>query len=382
MIVVGFTSTTLRDPSWAPDSWILRGTILALANLVACQIGMGATGSVPTRLTHPMIVTQVPLSYSPGANQRFSIGRLWPDDQPARLVLVFPDSSTRLLSDGFYSASDPEVSFDGTRVLFAGKRNSGDNWDIYEAALDGRTVRQITKDLGDCRNPRYQGTLYTLSSPAPWHQITFVSNRGGVWNECGSAPLTNLYSCKSDGSTVRRLTFNLSNDVDPCLLGDGRLLFTSWQRCTLERGRLGYAGLFAVNLDGTDYSLFAEDQGKRIKRMPCATTKGLVVFVQSDEASKDGAGILASVTIRRPLHSYRPITKESDGWFRCPSPLPDGRILVCRRIAAGQSVYGAYCLDPVSGEYTSVFRDSRFHTIEAKLVHSRAEADGRSSNVE
>ncbi|MGA2253056.1 MAG: hypothetical protein ABSG53_00205 [Thermoguttaceae bacterium] len=343
---------------------------------------MGATGLVPARLAHPMIVTQLSLRHGLGAEQRPSIGKFWPDDQPARLVLVFPDSSTRLLSEGFYSASDPEISFDAARVLFAGKRRAGEDWNIYEATLDGRNVRQITKDSGDCRSPCYQGTLYTLNSPAPWRQITFVSNRGGVWNEYGSAALTNLYSCKPDGSTVRRLTFNLSNDADPCLLGDGRLVFTSWQRCTLERGRQGYAGLFAVNLDGTDYSLFAEDRGKSIKRMPCVTTKGLVVFVQSDEASSDGAGTLASVAVRRPLHSYRSITKESDGRFRCPSPLPDGRILVCRRTAEGQSVYGVYSLDPVSGEYASVFRDLRFHMIAAKLVYPRAEPDGRSSNVQ
>ncbi|MGO9111882.1 MAG: hypothetical protein ACLP9L_21865 [Thermoguttaceae bacterium] len=381
MIVAACTSMSLRHPARVLDPWFLISTILVVANL-ACQIGMGAAGPVPARLTYPMVVTQLSLSHGPNTDQRPSIGRYWPDDQPSRLVLVFPDSSTRLLSDGFYSASDPEVSFDAARVLFTGKRRAGENSNIYEATLDGRNLRQITKDLGDCRSPCYQGTLYTLDSPAPWHEITFVSSRGGVWNEYGSARLTNLYSCKPDGSTVRRLTFNLSNDADPCLLGDGRLIFMSWQRCTLERGRLGYAGLFAVNLDGTDYSLFAENRGKQIRRMPCVTTKGLVVFVQSDEASRDGAGTLASITLRRPLHSYRPITKESDGRFRSPSPLPDGQILVCRRTADGKGMYGVYCLNPVSGEYASVFRDPRFHSIEAKLVRPRAEPDGRSSNVQ
>jgi hypothetical protein len=305
-----------------------------------------------------------------------------PGDQPARLVLVLPDSTTRLLSGGFHSACDPEVSFDGTRVLFAGKRGAAENWNIYEATLDGGTIRQVTKDAGDCRSPCYQGTLYTLDSPAPWRQISFASNHSRVWNECGSAPLTNLYSCKPDGSSFRRLTFNLSNDADPCLLGDGRLLFASWQRSTLERGPWGYTGLFAVNLDGTDYSLFAEDRGKLRKRMPCATAQGLVVFVESDDEPADGGGTLAAVTVRRPLHSYRPITKPSDGRFRSPAPLPDGRLLVCRRSADGKGEYGVYRLDPVSGQYEPVFRDPNFHTIAAKLVHPRAEPDGRSSNVQ
>jgi len=381
MIVVASKRMIPRYPSRGPNSIFFPSLIVVAATLLACRMGVGATNPAPVRLTHPMIVTQLSASHNSGADQHPSIGKLWPDDQPARLVLVSPDSSTRLLSDGFYSASDPEVSFDATRFLFAGKQKAGDHWNIYEATLNRRTIRQITKDLGDCRSPCYQGTLYTLDAPAPWHQITFVSNRGGAWNECRTAPLTNLYSCKPDGTTVRRLTFNLSNDADPCLLEDGRLLFTSWQRSTLERGRLGYAGLFAVNLDGTDYSLFAEDQGETVNRMPCVTTQGIVVFVQCDEPSADGGGMLAAVTVRRPLHSYRPITNPSDGRFRSPSPLPDGRLLVCRR-TADERVYGVYRLDPVSGECELVFRDPRFHSIEAKLVHPRGEPDGRSSNVQ
>ncbi len=382
MIEFARVSAIVSHLSRAANSWPPMSGFLLLANVVACQISLGAMNPRPARLAHPMIVTQLPISHVPDAGQRSALGTPWPNDQPARLVLVLPDSSTRQLTDGFYSASDAEVSFDGTRILFAGKRKAGEDWNIYEVTLAGRTVRQITKNLGDCRSPCYQGTLYTLDSPAPWHQITFVSNHNGAWNECASAPLTNLYSCKPDGSTVRRLTFNLSNDSDPCLLGDGRLVFSSWQRCTLERGPLGYIGLFAVNLDGTDYALFADDRGKRNKCMPCVTTKGMVVFVESDAESAYGGGTLASVTVRRPLHSYRPITKPSDGRFRCPSPLPDGRILVCRRIADAQGVYGVCCMDPASGEYEPLFRDPRFHSIEARLVHPHAEPDGRSSNVQ
>ena len=298
------------------------------------------------------------------------------------LLMVFPDSSTRILSKGFFSASDPDVSFDGTRILFAGKRKSADDWNIYEATLDGQTVRQITEDLGDCRRPCYQGTLFTLDSPAPWHEITFVSHGRRVWNECGSLPLTNLYSCKPDGSTVRRLTFNMSNDTDPCLLDDGRLVFSSWQRATLERGRLGYAGLFAINVDGTDFSLFAEDRGKACKRMPCVTANGMVVFVETDMETADEGGTLALVTVRRPLHSYRPITKHDDGRFRSPSPLPDGKILVCRQAVGSRNLCEVDCLDVDSGHIEPIFRDPRFHCIGAKLIRPRVEPDGRSSNVQ
>ena len=381
MLVVAHTSTILQYLARGMKTPSLVAAILVFASFVICRVGQGAGERPDGRLTDPMIVTELPAGLDSASGQRPSPENLRPKEPPARLVLVLPDSSTRLLSSGFFSARDAEVSFDATRILFAGKRGAADDWNVYEATLDGRSVRQITKDFGDCRKPCYQGTLFTLDSPAPWHQITFVGNGGRAWNECGSGPLTNLYSCKPDGSTVRRLTFNLCGDNDPCLLDDGRLLFAGSQRSPRDRGAAGYCGLFAVNIDGTDYSLVAEKRGKPYKRMPCLTTKGMVVFVESEEECTDG-GTLAAVTTRRPLHSYRPITKPSEGRFRGPSPLPDGRILVCRLAADGKGAYAVCRLDVVSGQCEPVFRDLRFHCVDAKLVHPRAEPDGRSSNVQ
>ncbi|MCP4454272.1 MAG: hypothetical protein GY809_22660, partial [Planctomycetes bacterium] len=39
---------------------------------------------------------------------------------------------------------DPELSFDGTRILFAMRKNIKDDYHIYEMQIDGRQVRQLT----------------------------------------------------------------------------------------------------------------------------------------------------------------------------------------------------------------------------------------------
>ena len=328
------------------------------------------------------VVTQLPLGLASGQQEAIAGKMLRADyGDGARLIMVLPDLTTKVLSQGFYSACDPDISFDASHILFAAKKTAADNWNIFEMAVDGSDVRQITTGMGNCRSPGYQATLYTIISPKPWYQLTFVGSEHGVVNEYGVGTTTSLYSCKLDGSAVRRLTFNLSSDMDPFIMPDGRLLFAGWQRSRLDRGPAGRIALFGINIDGADYAAFCTDQGKRIKHMPCTTTKGLAVFVEADSVPWDGAGSLGSVRLRRPLHSYRPITEASDGLFHSPSPLPDGRLLVSRRSSDGSDTHGVYCLDPSTGKRELVFDDPNYHDIQAKAIYPRPEPDGRSSVV-
>jgi len=344
--------------------------------------GVDPPASSRPRLESAFVVTQLPVGAEAERQAPAAGGMLRADfGDRARLVMVYPDLSTKLLSDGFYSSCDPEVSFDATHILFAGKRTPDDKWSIYEAAIDGSSVRQVISRTTDCRSPGYQATLFVLASPEPWYQLTFVSSEKNVLNECGVGPATSLYSCKLDGSAVRRLTFNLSSDMDPFIMPDGRLLFAAWQRVRLDRGPLGRVALFGVNIDGADYAAFCTDEGERIKHMPCVTTKGLAVFVEAGSVPWDGSGRLACVDLRRPLHSYRPITRDCDGLFHSPSPLPDGTVLVSRRSADGSDTHGVYRLDPYTGQFELIFDSPDYHDIQAKAVYPRAKPDGRSSVV-
>jgi hypothetical protein len=107
-----------------------------------------------------------------------------------------------------------------------------------------------------------------------------------------------------------------------------------------------------------------------------------VAFIESDTRSSDGAGTLGTLSLRRNLHSYKAVTTATDGLFHSPSPLADGAILVSRRPADGSGVYAVYRLDLETGRRTLVFRDARYHSIQAVALASRPEPDGRSSVVE
>jgi hypothetical protein len=300
----------------------------------------------------------------------------------AHLAVLSKEGKVRTLTPDFDSAADPAVSFDGKRVLFAGKRAATDTWNIFEINADGFGLRQITHDIGNCRSPIYQSALFYLNDPKPSYQITFVSDAARELNEVGSMLATNLYSIRMDGTGVRRLTYGISTSYDPLQMQDGRILFSHWQPNRVQPGQDGRVDLFGIGLDGTDYAAFSGSQGKRVKHMACTTPKRKAVFVESETASWDGAGNLATLDLRRNFRSYRVVTTSADGLFHSPSALPDGSILVSRRSAAGNDTHSIYRMDLQTGRRELVIADPAFENIQAVVLAPRPEPDGHSSVVE
>jgi Tol biopolymer transport system component len=257
------------------------------------------------------------------------------------------------LTSGFIAASDPEISFDGKRILFAAKRNAAETWQIFEMQTDGSGVRQVTHEAMDCRSPIYLSPLYTISSEEPSLRICYAGSIPG------HSP--SLYTVLLDGSQRQRISYGPSGERDPVLMEDGRILFAG-------------SSLSAVNPDGADYALFAP---ARFVRTPSVTAGRLVVFVEA--GAKDEAGLLASVSLRRPLRSYRKLSE--DGVFHSPSALPDGQVLVAKLTSARRS-FGLFRFDPSSGASIPVYDDPNRHDIQAKAVAARASPDGRSSVVD
>ncbi len=293
-------------------------------------------------------------------------------EQASRLVRLDPGGSVRVLTPTFYSAADADVSFDGRRIVFAGRRQAVDTWQIYEMQADGTGVRRITQTSFDCRSPLYLPSIFYLDADAPAYQIGFVGNDGSS---------SSLYTSRLDGSGHRRLTFNPYDAMDPAMLPDGRLVFSADERDRLEQGFRSRVSLFGINTDGTDYAMFSGDEGSRYKRMPSVTAGGLVVFVEP-AAAGDSAGRLATVSLRRNLHSHRVLTLPADGLFHSPSALPGGDILVSRRPAKGPGTFGIYRFDPSTRRTTRIHDDPKWNATQAKVLSPRTEPDGHSSVVD
>ena len=222
--------------------------------------------------------------------------------------------------------------------------------------------------LGNCRQPGYQSNLFTVDSPEPWFQLTFVSDAAGWMNENGSGPVRSLYSCRLDGSQVRRLSFNLSDDLDPFLMGDGRILYASWQRATLDRGPLGRMALFGINIEGHGQRVVRRTgraNGSSARRVSpiavwCCSSK-------SDEVTVDGYGQIGSVTFRRPLKSYRAVTTER---MALPIlPLRRGRRVAClisRRPVDRSGTSGLCVFDPKTVACQVLLDDPAYDEVQGR----------------
>ena len=132
---------------------MMRSSLAALVCLgISAAVGLprGSAAGVDG----PIVVTQLPAGGMGFGRQ--GVPTTFPrNDYGAggRLVIVNPDGSKRRLAESLHSVCDPAVSFDGRRLLMAGKKSAQDVWNVYEVGVDGSGLRQITRGLGDCRSP-------------------------------------------------------------------------------------------------------------------------------------------------------------------------------------------------------------------------------------
>ncbi len=148
-----------------------------------------------------------------------------------------------LLSDPSGCIRDPEISFDGTKILFSWKKDDkDDDFHIYEMTVADRQVRQLTADDGFADiEPIY----------LPDGNICFNSTRAGVSVPCvnGARPVTNLYLMDKDGKYIRRVGFDQVHTSGPALMRDGRVVYTRWEYS--DRTHIYIRSLFVMNPDGT-----------------------------------------------------------------------------------------------------------------------------------
>lgn len=275
------------------------------------------------------------------------------------------------------AVADPEISFDGLKVLFSMRPNPGDRWHIYEMNIDGTQRRQLTYGNDDDFDPTY----------LPNRKILFTSNRAKFVDEYNRSSAEVMHTMSPDGSNLQRISFNLSDDFDPIVLNNGRVAYTRWE----HHGPMNRFPIFTSNPDGcATFVLFGPHQHNFFH--PRELTDGNLVAVMSNRVNGD-AGALAVLRLGEghgdpPLPGdYENITRDivpddalngppfPNGAFKYPFPLPDGRLVVSYApgpIASDDDAdYGLYTINRDGTGLTLLYNDNSANEFDAVVTMPR-----------
>ncbi len=301
----------------------------------------------------------------------------------ARIVIYRPFLNELVnLTPEFTAACDPDVSFDGGNIAFAGKRKPEDTWQIWTMKKDGSQKIKITQEAGDCFAPVYAGTRFYLNDPQPTPQIIFVGTGHGWKNINEVDPVLALYSTDLDGNTTRRLTFNLHSDFSPDILPNGRIVFTSMQIIGDRYNPTEKSTLMAINNDGTDLMSFYEDHEAPVfmDMVHVSSFDERIYFIESNQATWLGGGDIAYVSYSRPLSTYHKLSRTLNDLFHSPCILPSGDLIASYRNNSQNTFYGLYIVNPETGKrQKEIFKEIGWHSIDVHILASHPKVKGRSN---
>ena len=177
-----------------------------------------------------------------------------------RTILDAPDGVIR----------DPEVSFDGRRILFSLRRDIRDDYHIYEIGADGAGLRQLTFGSG-------------LSDIDPLYlsdgRIVFTSTREPKYCMCNRHFMGNLFRMDGDGANIHQIGKSTLHEGHAALMPDGRILYDRWEY--VDRNFGDAQGLWTCNPDGTNHAVYWGNNTK----CPGAVLDGQVLpGIGSDQA--------------------------------------------------------------------------------------------------
>ncbi len=206
-----------------------------------------------------------------------SLNRSWAEGNLYKLSPISPNGKvTPITNFTGASVSDPAVSFDGKKILFSMRPQGGQWRNIYEINADGTGLRQVTSGGGHDFDPLY----------LPDGRIMFTSSRSGHMDEYNHSPAENLYVCNQDGSAMMQCSFNMSDDFDPTLLPDGRVIYTRWEHF----GTMNRFPLFFANPDGSHFfHEFGPHDRNFFHAQP--TPDGRIIAIQSTMVNEDAGPI-------------------------------------------------------------------------------------------
>jgi len=177
---------------------------------------------------------------------------------------------TARFTDGVGDASDPEVSYDGKKIVFSmrcptsntamidGQPACTGRWNIWEydmsggGGFDAGVYRRLTSSTtNDDVDPAYlpAGRGFVFSSNRQTQSKTVQGGRSlFALDEYEREQVLNLHTMDNDGKAITQISFNQSHDRNPVVRPNGDIMFSRWEHVGM-RNRFA---IFRVKPDGTD----------------------------------------------------------------------------------------------------------------------------------
>jgi hypothetical protein len=230
------------------------------------------SGSSPAAV--PLLYTSAK-SFDPSAwmsgKDRFPLGAT---------IFIQDDRGRRKLFKNFAVAADPAISFDGTRILFAGKKRANDHWQIWEAQVNGSDLRRVTSCLDDCVRPLY----------LPEDRVVYAEKVRRRY-VIAAAPLA--------GGTPLALTHAPGNFIPTDVLRDGRILFEASYPFGARTG----SEIYTVYSDGSGVESYRCDHGAQ-RHSGRQLDSGDVVFAHGRSLARFTSALAHEVGIETPQEEY------------------------------------------------------------------------------
>ncbi len=234
---------------------------------------------------------------------------------------------TVLFEDAKGTYRDPQMHYDGNKILFSYRKGGKDDFHLYETDINGSYLRQITNGPYTDIEPTY----------LPDGDIMFVSTRCNRWVNCWATQVAVLYRCKSDGSGITQLSANIEHDNTPWVLPNGQIMYTRWEY--IDRSQVHFHHLWVMNPDGTRQMVLFGNQTPSvpsacllIDAKPIPGTDDVILSFSPGHGKRDHGGYLARLSLKIGPDDKNAIkfihqTKRGD-FIYDPYPVKDSLYLV------------------------------------------------------
>ncbi len=255
----------------------LLSATLAVATLGGCNGGSGSAGGGVGVTAQG----EVPIVYA----KRASTLSMNPTDgapsAPGGDLMLREKSSasapehnlTARFTQGLGDASDPEVSFDGKKVVFAlrcpvantatlpdqpATKACTGRWNVWEYDTTGATLstgklRRITAsteadDVDPAFLPGGRGFVFSSNRQEKSSRAQALGVSYFALDEYERERVLNLHTMDASGAAITQISFNQSHDRNPVVRPNGDIMFSRWEHV----GPRNRFAIFRAKPDGTD----------------------------------------------------------------------------------------------------------------------------------